>query len=426
MIASIYIIVICLMIYRFRKLHLDAISEFIPISYFILKCVCGIGVWILYHDYFKNGDMLGYMKETEIMYQLLKQSPTDFLQAIVGFGQLDLLKNIEHWNAETYNPIFNDNKSFLIFNLLIRFLSFGNVYAQIVWINFASYIGLLSLYKCFNEYSFAHETKQKKSTEIEYLRFIPFILPSVLIFGSALLKESLLLFAFGLFVRRTQLAFSFSNNKNYLYFLISLIFLLFIKPYLLFILLPGIFALFFHKKMPSVNVKVIFISIYCGGLLELLLVGKFFPQFDLPTYLFGQRLNLMRNAIMSASNNLINPISFAPETFSFLRHVPQAIISAFTRPFPNEIEQWWMTPISFDSIILATLIIYLFFKRKILRILHSPFALLMFFSSLVLLMLIGFTIPVIGNLVRFKMPAMLMLALSMTSFKLNKSNLLQT
>ncbi len=420
MMASMYLLVICLLIYRFRKLHLDTVSVFIPIAYFILKCLCGIGVWILYRDYFKNGDMLGYVKETEIMIQLFKQSPVEFLKAIFGIDHLGLLKNIEHWNAATYNPFFNDNRSFLIFNLLIRLLSFGNVYAQIVWINFASYIGLLCLYKCFNEDLFSDETKQTNRNEIKFLRFIPFVLPSVLIFGSALLKESLLLFAFGLFVRRTQLAFSFSSNKNYLYFIISLIILLLIKPYLLLILLPGILALFFHKKMSAVNVKLIFISIYCGGLLELLLLGKFFPQFDLPSYLFGQRLNLMRNAIMSASHSLINPVSFAPEALSFLRHVPQAIIFAFTRPFPTEIELWWMIPISLDSIMVTILIVYLIFNRKKFQILFSPFSLLLFFSSMVLLMMIGFTIPVIGNIVRFKMPAMLMLALSVSSFKWNK------
>ncbi len=417
MLAILHLLIICLMIFKIRKLQIDSMPVVVSIGYFILKCSIGYGTWLIYRDYFRNGDMLGFMNDIEFMFQILINSPLDFIQAVLGVGHVELLNSLEHWNASTYNPYFNDSQTFLIFNLMIRLISFGDVFVQIAWLNFASYIGLICLYKSFNYSQLKNGIETNKLNRIELLKFIPFLLPTVLVFGSAFGKESLLLLALGVFVYSVQLIYNSRSTKSIFYFVLSFILMLLIKPYLLLILLPGVFAIIVFKNMPTWNLKWIFISVYCGGLLELLIIGKYFPQFDLPLYLFGQRLNLLRNAVWSGANTLINPVLFAPNAIDFLKRIPQSILFSFSHPFPWEIKRWWMIPISLDSIILLAMSALLYVKRNTIKLFYSSLSFLFLFAGLVLLMMIGFTIPVLGNLVRFKMPAMLMLALSICSFK---------
>jgi len=422
MLAAIHLLIICWLIFKIKKFQISNISVVISIAYFIVKCCFGFSLWLIYRDYYKQGDMLEYWHDTNSIFIFLKNSPIDFFKSIIGISQSDILNNMEHWNAFTYNPYFNDNRTFLIFNLLIRMISFGDVYVQIIWINFAAYFGLLCLYNCFIDEYHQKIDSEKLHNNSTFLKFIPFLLPSVLIFGSALSKESLWLFVFGILIRNIQVMYNNYSIRNVVYFIVSSAFVFAIKSYLFLALLPGLFALVVIKKMSDWNFKWIFISIYVGGLIELLIIGKFFPQYDLPSYLFGQRLNLLRNAVFSGADSLINPVCFAPEALSFLKRIPQSILFAFVNPLQWELKSFWMLPISWDSVIIIFVMAYLFIFRKVLTIFDSPFSLLFLFISLLLLMAIGFTIPVIGNLVRFKMPAMFMLAISVCFVKKRSIN----
>ena len=89
------------------------------------------------------------------------------------------------------SPVYNDNRTIIRLNAFFRFFSLGHYYVHVVFINFLSFTGLFCLYKSFLNYL------PEKKTE---LLFLTFLMPSMMFWGSGLLKDGLLISGFGIFI----------------------------------------------------------------------------------------------------------------------------------------------------------------------------------------------------------------------------------
>ena len=102
--------------------------------------------------------------------------------------------------------------------------SFGNIYVHNVFINFISLIGLTTIFKAFKP--FLHH-KEK------VLFYLLALIPSILFWGSGLLKESIIFFALGLFFLNL---FRLSQQFKLVYLgylLLSVLLIIYTKFYLL-------------------------------------------------------------------------------------------------------------------------------------------------------------------------------------------------
>lgn len=226
------------------------------------------------------------------------------------------------------------------------------------------------------------------------------------------MKEPLIVFVFALMMYITYLSTQQMRVRYIVYFAFIVLLFCFVKIYLLLIMLPGILGIYlFRFKNPLKQITFIVLFYAIAGSLVLYL-GNYYPAFDLPALMFGKQLNTYRFAVFMNAGSLVQPISFAPTVSSFLKHFPEASWYAFFHPTLSELKEWWFFPFSVESwiIILFFVLNIVFDKGK--TYFTSSFCVLSLFLAVMLLALVGFTNPVLGNIVRYRMIAMLVLILS--------------
>lgn len=226
------------------------------------------------------------------------------------------------------------------------------------------------------------------------------------------MKEPLILFVFAVLLYLTNITTQEMRIRYIPYFIGIVIIFCFIKIYLLFIMLPGILAIYsFRFKKPSIQILMLGVF-YFVAISSVLLLGKFNSNFDLPALMFGKQLNTYRFAVFMNAGSLVQPISFAPSVTSFLKHFPEASWYAFFHPTLSELKEWWFFPFSFESWIIIFFFILNIVLDKGKMYFNSSFCVLSLIIAVMLLALVGFTNPVLGNIVRYRMIAMLVLILS--------------
>jgi hypothetical protein len=186
--------------YTIRKnkfFRVGSLPLWIPAAIFILKCICGILLGLLYTYYYKNhqdADSFKFFTDSKYIFDSIYSKPYDFFRMFTGIDEHAPELRAYYLKTDSWlntNPIYNDNKTIIRLNVFFRFFSLGYYYVHVIFINFISFAGLFFFYKTFLRFA------RKKEKEIFLLTFL---LPSVMFWGSGLLKDGLLLFSFGLFI----------------------------------------------------------------------------------------------------------------------------------------------------------------------------------------------------------------------------------
>ena len=133
------------------------------------------------------------MKDVRLIYGSLFTSPLTYLQFITGIeiDHASLNYYYQHFlsiNYIDFNKTFNDPLLFLRFNAFLCLFTFGYYYVQVIFMCFLSLIGLTALYKSAIQIAKCNEW---------FLFFACFGIPSVMAWGSSILKEPLILFLLG-------------------------------------------------------------------------------------------------------------------------------------------------------------------------------------------------------------------------------------
>jgi hypothetical protein len=410
-VAIIYAILICYCIYRFDVLKPKHMQWEIPAVYFFAKCLVGIGLGIFYLKYYGAGDTYGYFSDSGHLFSVLFNEPKQFFKIMLGYHleSPDTARNVASlhmWVDSGFDEYYNDAKTLVKLNTIFRFVSFGYYEVHVVLMAFMAYIGLVLLYRVFLDELIPNN---KWSWMVSLLVFT---IPSHFIWSSGLMKEPLVLFVFAMLLYITYLSTHQMRVRYIIYFLVIVLLFCFVKIYLLLIMLPGILGIYlFRFKNPLKQITFV-VLFYVVAISLVLFLGNYYTSFDLPALLFGKQLNTYRFAVFMNAGSLVKPISFAPNITSFIKHFPEAAWFAFFHPTLSELKEWWFFPFSIES-----WIILLFFAMNLIldkgkTYFNSSFCVLSLFIAISLLALVGFTNPVLGNIVRYRMIAMLILILS--------------
>ena len=370
---------------------------------FIFKIISGIGLLLLYKFYYgTNGsDIFNYYKDGEIIYNVANTNPTDFIKLITGIGNYSneletyLRENTNYWfKAFNYN-LLNDNRLTIRVNAVLHFISNHNIYVHSIFFSFFSFIGLIALYKVFKQF---YNNKF-------VLVIIVFFIPSVIIWSSAMLKESILMLSLGLFL----LAFFnlLKNRKsviNLIILLISASLMFMLKFYVLFALIPGLLFLIinkFYNKNPIINFSIIY-----GLTIILFFNSQYISNYNLAEIMSFKQHDFI-NMINSSENvgSKINLPILRPIFFSFLSATPNALVNTFLRPSIFDIHSVIVIPAVIENILFFILFIFsiIFFDKQNFKK-NINFIIFALSFTLTLSILIGLTTPVLGAIVRYKVP----------------------
>jgi hypothetical protein len=115
--------------------------------------------------------------------------------------------------------------------------------------------------------------------------------------------------------------------------------------------------------------------------------------------------------IMPGTNSYIKTTGINNSSLQLIKNIPEALINTLLRPFPNDNGSFLMYPAMFEVwALLLFIITSIYLKKEIDKKTRGIIFSLLLFATL-LLLLIGWTTPVLGAIVRFRFPAQLAILL---------------
>jgi hypothetical protein len=345
----------------------------------------------------KTADIFKYFDDSKIMFDAAWSNPYDFARMFFGIrsGDPDLFSYYSKMVAwDDSDMMYNDNRIMIRFNCLMRFISFGNYYVHMVVMCFITFYGLTCLFKLF-----AAEIKSK------YFGIFcaVFFMPSVVFWGSAVLKDGVILFAAGMFLYNFNLLLNNSAYlRNKIFFVLGFIMMMFIKVYVLFIMIPGLIMLFIVKRRPhwSLNKFRYWLGIYLIYGISIFLL-KFFSSINVVELISLKQHQFISLAIATGSGSVIEMPELS-NLQSIIYNLPHALFVALCKPFLFDSSSPLIIMAGFENLLILAFIIFSFFKMKKNNFYQTPWFFFSVFFVVILFSLIGLIVPVAGALVRYK------------------------
>jgi len=426
-------------------------------------------VYTHYYTDRKSADIFKYYDDAEVMFSAVKKGEYgDYLKMILGFSNdspyfdKTYYNQMNHWYRQYDFGTYNDNHTIIRFNALVMLFGAGSFHAHTVFMCFVSLLGLTALYKTVVSY-----LPQKEMITFAGV----FLMPSVLFWGSGVLKEGILLFALGF------LFYSFFNvfihRKNILSGLLLLIFSIYLlllnKTYLLIAAVPaltcfwlvhrfsiskpfltylGLYILAFfgtilvtssgeNSFLESLSLKQRdFIAVSKGGVFlqngrEFVRIApdkkKFLDSLTVKTfkikpgssYMYWKNENLRDTIFVTncadtsiyklvwdlpVAGSTIEVVKLEPTVSSLFKTAPLAITNSLAKPgfLSSKTTLERMASLENAFVLLFLLACTVLCRTGMNKNLFS----LCFFLSVTILFLIGYTTPVAGAIVRYKVPVL--------------------
>lgn len=183
----------------FYRKRTAGLQRFDLLAAFAIKlAACAVFLHVYTH-YYGDGSLTAdpeeFMKESAVLARVAGNSVGDYLQFMFGLESdkmvMEQLAATSHWTAGDLTWI-NDSKNVIRANSLVYFLSAGNIWAHCIVFAFLSVLG-------FRELHLAFETYFDKWKRLFWFGVL--CIPSVLFWTSGMLKEPLMIAGFCLVIR---------------------------------------------------------------------------------------------------------------------------------------------------------------------------------------------------------------------------------
>lgn len=369
-----------------------------------------IALCLIYQFYYTGGDTVNYFLTSKAISNMLWKDVGIFFDIMRGGNWSEQRMNFDMY---TGYPEFSATGGAEIFvSRLIAplcFLASHSFIVSAILLAWICYSGVWRLFLLFNE--------QFPKLEKEFTISILFI-PSVVFWGSGLLKDTITLSAIGWF---TYYFFYFFIKKKYkissaIYILISSFLLISIKPYIFFALIPGSIVWLSNERLKNIHNKLfrviagpffifggmaigVFILAQMGDVLGVYSVDKVLNKavesnFDQKQDYYG--------------GNSFDIGDFEPTIQGALGKAHLAISATLFRPFLWEARNPVMLLSGLENIYILLLTLFLIIKLKFSKffvlISEHPLVLFSMLFSIFFAFSVGLATSNFGTLVRLKIP----------------------
>jgi hypothetical protein len=378
-----------------------------------LKVVAGIGLTLVYTYYYPDrstADIYKYFDDAQIIASTLPEHPKLYAEFISGINDTDpqletYVKQMKNWSAHTdqwlsytqtrnFN-IFNSNRIITRFNALLWPISMGNMYTHVLFMCFLSLCGLTALFRLL-----VTHIREKQLP----LFIVIFLWPSVLFWCSGVLKDGLIISAlyFLLYVGLDRDKI-FHRKILYILAIAALTAILLItKYYVVLALIPAIIGMGIQglrkslKPLHSHALAIVFCFIVMIGSS----VTGFSPNgIDI---IQAKREEALKAAILGDAKHYLFVDNMENTAWGFIQKIPEAFANGLCRPFLWETgKSPFIALTALENLVLILLIIGVFVFPDNKQINNSMVWMLISFV-LCLALIIGFTTPISGGIVRYK------------------------
>ena len=385
----IYCFLFCWLITRIHFFTKSGLSNRILITLFVIRIFTLIIGCYFNVYYFPVSDSVAFHNMGIEEFNLLFQNPHEYFV------------NIFHAEpSQSYSRLLDDSKSYwnnLRNNLLAKMLSifdllsFKSFLINTLFFNFLVFFGVVALYRVFIKIFPALSLK---------LIICIFLLPSALFFSSMIHRDGLILLSISIIIYHLFFMVDqhqFSWKKLFIIFLfLLLIFLL--RNFVFICLAPALTAWLIAGKFPK-HAFISFVSVYVFLTILFFCSGYISPRTDLPQYVSSRQSSFME--VGKAGASTINIKTLYPSFKSFVSNAPQAFNHAVMRPYISDITNFVYIPFAIEIIIIEILfILFLLLLKKKKEI--NPLLYFCAFFCLTMFLVIGYTVPIIGAIVRYR------------------------
>ncbi|MFL5739217.1 MAG: hypothetical protein ACJ75B_03295 [Flavisolibacter sp.] len=358
---------------------------------FLLKVLAGIfygWIGIYYGQMAQMVDTWAYHVESIQQYHLLQTHPLDFFTDLFhtsyqgGYGNF-LTTHDSWWNDVKANFLI---KVMALFNLF----SFAHYYVNVIFYSFITLFGPVAIYRVM----------QNVFPSRRYAVLVAcFLLPSFLYWTSGLHKEGLIFLGLALMIYHFY--FGFKENKFPIYriFLIILGFLLvlILRNFLVLALIPPLCSWAIASKTRLKPAWVYLVT--CAFFIFLFFSAKYInPALDFPQATVVKQQEFLK-LVGGGSAIEVNPL--VPSFKGFLINAPQALSMTVLRPYPSDVKHLLSLAAAVEiDFFLLLFLIFLVGKKKETRM--NPFILFCLSLSFAILMMVGYTVDILGAIVRYR------------------------
>jgi len=402
----------CLFVYLITKwsaFQVNGIPRRYVLIVFALKLAFGILLGWIYTDHYTNrktGDTFRFFDDAKIIYDSADEGVDIYLKLLTGIGMEEDDRAMKYYFEMTHmersfsEAFYNDNQTIIRANALIMPFSRGHYMVHIAFWCFASMIGLTAILKVLVRYF-----PRKKIA----MFFSVYLLPAVLFWGSGVLKEPILILGLGLFFQGLmRFAYGEFQPKNALTFILGILLLILTKGYVLFALLPASIGLILARIFIRQNFWAMFAIPHVVMHLLMFFGSNLSPKFD-----FADRMNLKQTAFYNvASESDAGSLIQLPaieSSVDLIANSPYALHVSYLRPWIWEWTSLLYIPAALENLLLLLVILIMVWNFRKPYGLTIPIIAFSMSAVLILGVLIGEVVPVLGAVVRYKMPALIFL-----------------
>jgi hypothetical protein len=395
-----------LLLYAMRRMPFFARVPGLPLrwvaGFFLLKIAAGTALWVVYTRIYPervHADIFKFFDDSAVMFSALPERPGDYLRMLFAVGndtpwfdeRYYMVMN--NWYRQFESNLYNDAHTMIRFNAALRLLSFGEYHVHTVFAAFCALAGMVGIHRAF--------VKELPGRE-RALAWVVFAVPSVLFWASGVLKESLLFLGLGLLVwlvrRFLRGRFRWSDGPV----LVACLLLLFtLKLYVLLSLVPALaaFALarWSGRTLPS------FAGVY-ALMVALVVLSAQVPGWNVLDILAWKQWDFIGLARATEAGSFVAPEPLEPTLWSFVRHAPGALWSATMGPLLHHAGGALGLATVAEGIALLALLAFCLWMRRPWHTLDGPLLLALLAFCCTLLLVIGYTTPVMGAVVRYRTP----------------------
>ncbi len=411
-IPPIYLIIIYFISNNIKYKNIETNPSY---SYYLpgvmVKMAGSIAICLVYVFYYQGGDTTSYFHDGVAISKAFAKHPFQMLR--LTFSGIDL----QVWTSfdfETGFPIYSyDLHAFWVDRLVwpLCFVSFHSYIGTTMLLSFICFQAIWRLYQTL-VYEFPQLRKQ--------MAISMFFIPSVVFWGSGILKDSITLAAVALFISSFHSVIKLKKRflVNMFYIIFSSFLLLKIKPYIFFALLPGTIIWIAGFYLGKIENKLLKASI-APLLIAISTITGYLVLGAIGSSLGDYRVDNVLNKAVTTQQDLKQDYyggssfdigDFDPTIAGILSKAPVAINAALFRPYLWEGYNPGMLASGIENFILLVLTIYLLIKIKVYNLFRLMFRHhFLFFSitfSIFFAFSIGLTTSNFGSLVRYKIPAM--------------------
>jgi len=375
-----------------------------------IKCIVGCVYGYLFLTVYKGDDTWQYHQLSLQEYTVLKTNPLYFIS--------DLFQHhYQHSQALTF---FNSESSYwkdLQYNILIKMLAVFNVfsrghyYINVFFFNVVTFWGHYFLYKLLVDYFPAKK---------QLLFFIIFLFPPLLFWESGIRKDGLIFPAITGCIYYFAVYVNAGRKWKPLVFSICFFFFVFlIRNFVAMSLLPVFIAYYITINYHKRTVPVFTITILTTVVLFFL--TSYAPyNLNLPRQMADRQ-----HKFQELKGNSVLPLEpLTDKVSSYINDLPSAVNHSYLRPYITEAKSPLLLISALENLLMILITVLAIIQyRSLLSILLNPLWMLMISFALINYLIIGYTVPFFGAVIRYRILFEVMLTIPLLICIDHKNNL---